>query len=432
MKTSTEILDPYSDPRNEAAKESISAARFSRGTGWRIFRVAAIFAIALSLGFFFVSHERMAAEGELAETARQEAAEPPTVNVIVVKTAPATQSLTLPGETAAWDHTTIYARVNGYVAKWFVDIGDPVKAGQTLATIDTPDLDAELLAGKAKLNASIAQVAVKQAQADFARTTDERWRESPKGVVSDQERESKRASSAEAAAELNAARAQVALDQANVDRLIALTEFKQVKAPFDGTIVQRQIDTGDLVTAGSTANTTALYRLVQDDPMRVFVHAPQSVATQLMEPGATASIAFGDQPGQRFEGKVARTAKAIDPQSRTLRVEIDAPNSNHTLVPGMYLQVKFKLDGGAGVQVPAAALLFRSGGAQVAVIDDTGAVVFRDVTIASDDGNYVGIGSGLAVGDKVVLDLSSQIAAGAKVKLNELDEGTTKSASSAR
>jgi len=432
MKTSTEILDPYSDPRNEAAKESISAARFSRGTGWRIFRVTAVFVLALGLGFLFVSREKMAAEGELAETARQDAAALPIVDAIAVKPAPAAQSLTLPGETAAWDHTTIYARVNGYVAKWFVDIGDPVKAGQTLATIDTPDLDAELLAGKAKLNASIAQVAVKQAQADFAKTTDERWRESPKGVVSDQERESKKASSAEAIAELNAARAQVALDQANVDRLTALTEFKQVKAPFDGTIVQRQIDTGDLVTAGSTANTTALYRLVQDDPMRVFVHAPQSVATQLMEPGATASIAFGDQPGQRFEGKVARTAKAIDPQSRTLRVEIDVPNPNHTLVPGMYLQVNFKLDSGARIQVPAAALLFRSGGVQVAVIDEKGAVVFRDVTIASDDGNVVAIGSGLAIGDKVALDLSSQIAAGAKVKLNEITDGTTKSASSAQ
>ncbi|MGA2793432.1 MAG: efflux RND transporter periplasmic adaptor subunit, partial [Roseiarcus sp.] len=112
--------------------------------------------------------------------------------------------------------------------------------------------------------------------------------------------------------------------------------------------------------------------------------------------------------------------------------EIDVPNPTHTLVPGMYLQVNFKLDSGARIQVPAAALLFRSGGVQVAVIDEKGAVVFRDVTIASDDGNVVAIGSGLAIGDKVALDLSSQIAAGAKVKLNEVTDGTTKSASSAQ
>jgi multidrug efflux pump subunit AcrA (membrane-fusion protein) len=186
---------------------------------------------------------------DAADATDHDVAEKPRVDVVTVSPSPPTQALALPGETAAWDETTIYARVNGYVAKWFVDIGDHVTTGQTLATIDTPELDAELLAAKAKLNASIAQVAVKQAQADFAKTTDDRWRESPKGVVSDQERESKKAGSAAAIAELNAARAQVMLEQADVDRLSALTRFKEVTAPFDGTIIQRHIDTGNLVTA---------------------------------------------------------------------------------------------------------------------------------------------------------------------------------------
>jgi len=432
MKDPTEILDPYATTPNQAASEAAKATRFSRGTGWRVLIVFVVIVVALGLGYFFVNHEKATAAARLADSARQDAAEPPAVDAVTVSPASATQLLTLPGETAAWDETTIYARVNGYVAKWFVDIGDLVKAGQTLATIDTPELDAELLAAKAKLNASVAQVAVKQAQADFAKSTAERWLESPKGAVSDQEREDKKASSAEATAELAAARAQVALDQANVDRLAALTQFKTVQAPFDGTIVQRQIDTGNLVTAGSTANTSSLYRLVQDDPMRVFVHAPQSAAAQLMEPGAMASISFGGQGDKRFEGKVTRTAKAINPQSRTLRVEIDVPNPGHALVPGMYVQVSFKLEGGAQIEVPAAALLFRSGGPQVAVIDDRGAVAFRPVTIARDDGNVVSIGSGLAAGDKVALNLSSQIAAGEIVKLNPVDSGDTKSASSAQ
>jgi RND family efflux transporter MFP subunit len=431
MKTSPEILDPYKVPRDEAAREVAKAAHFSPGTGARLLRVVTVLIVALGLGFLFASHEKMEADAKLTDATREDAAEPTVVDAVAATLAPASQSLSLPGETAAWDYTTIYARVSGYVAKWNVDIGDHVKAGQTLATIDTPDLDAELLAAKAKLNASVAQVAVKQAQADFAKTTDERWRESPKGVVSDQERESKKAASAEAVAELNAARAQVMLEQADVDRLSALTQFKEVRAPFYGAIVQRQIDMGDLVTAGSTANTTSLYRIVQDDPMRVFVHAPQNAAAQLMQTGGVATVVFDNQPGSRFEGRVARTARAIDPQSRTLRVEIDVPNAGHTLVPGMYVQVTFRLDGGARIQIPAAALLFRSGGPQVAVIGANGAVAFHDVTIASDDGNLVTIGSGLRDGDQVALNLSSQVSAGEIVKLNNASGGNTRSASSA-
>jgi RND family efflux transporter MFP subunit len=421
-------MKPEDADPNAPNPDDDAVTNYSPGAGGRILRVVVAIALMMVVGFFFVHRQKTEAEARLADATAQGAAEPPVVDVVTVARSAATQSLALPGETAAWEETSIYARVNGYVAKWFVDIGDHVKANQTLAMIDTPELDAELLAAKAKLNASVAQVAVKQAQADFAKTTDERWRESPKGVVSDQERESKKAGSAEAVAELNAARAQVMLEQADVDRLSALTQFKQVKAPFEGTIVQRQIDTGNLVTAGSTANTTSLYQLSKDDPMRIFVFAPQSAAPQLMAPGVTGVITSVDQPGLRVVGKVARTAEAVNPQSRTLRVEIDLPNPDRKMVPGMYVQVAFNLKGGSGVQVPAAALLFRTAGPQVAVIDEKGTVAFRDVTIASDDGNVVVIGSGLAAGDKVALNLSSQIAAGEKVRLNEPKEEATKSA----
>jgi RND family efflux transporter MFP subunit len=155
--------------------------------------------------------------------------------------------------------------------------------------------------------------------------------------------------------------------------------------------------------------------------MRIFVHAPQGAAASLMVPGVSAVITSNDLPGKRFEGKVARTAKAVNPKSRTLRVEVDIPNLDHTLVPGMYVQVTFSIKGNDQIQVPAAALLFRSGGPQVAVIGDDGTVAFKDVTIASDDGNDVGVDSGLAIGDKVALNLSSQIAAGEKVKTSGSD-----------
>jgi RND family efflux transporter MFP subunit len=419
--TVTKDLEPNTSEPNGTAK----AKPLELGTGAKIARITAVIVIALGVGFFFVHRAKNEAEARLANATSNETTEAPAVNVFTVTPSPGTQSLKLPGETAAWNETAIYARVNGYVAKWFADIGDNVTAGQTLALIDTPELDAELLAAKAKLNASIAQVAVKQARADFAVTTDQRWRESPKGVVSDQERESKKAGSAEAIAELNSAHAQVMLQQADVDRLTALTQFKEVKAPFDGTIVQRQIDLGNLVTAGSTANTTSLYRLSEDSPMRIYVFAPQSAAPQL-KPGTTAVITSTDQPGLRLNGKVARTARAINPVSRTIRIEIDVPNTDRSLVPGMYVQTDFELTGGAPIQIPAAALLYRSGGPQVAVVEPTGAVSFRDVAIASDDGNVVSIGSGLSIGDKVALNLSSQIAAGAKVRPNADD---TKSAS---
>jgi RND family efflux transporter MFP subunit len=415
MKPENEILDPYGVPVDKADAELLLVRQVKTGTGKRILRTGLVLAVALGLGFLFVRFQKSEADVQLASTTRDTAAEPPTVNVISAEPTDASQSLTLPGETAAWDETTIYARVNGYVAKWLVDIGDHVKAGQSLAAIETPELDAELLAARAKLNAAVAEVAVKQAEADFAETTERRWRDSPKGVVSDQEREAKSAGKAEAIANLNESRAQVALQQAEVDRLSALTQFKDVKAPFDGTIVQRNIDIGNLVTAGSTANTSSLYRLSSDNPIRIFVHVPQSVAPQIIADGADVAITNGDDPTVRLEGRVTRTAKSIDPASRTMRVEIDLPNVDRALVPGMYVQATFKFKGAPAFQVPAAALLFRSTGPQVAVVDENGVIAFKDVSIASDDGNVVSLGSGLHAGDRVALNLSNQIVAGAKV-----------------
>jgi RND family efflux transporter MFP subunit len=263
------------DQKAAAVDESSTPTSYSPGTARKLVRLAIGTALALGIGFVLVHHRNAASESQLASTTKQKAQEQPRVDVVTVGPPAATRSLVLPGETAAWYTATIYARVNGYVGKWLVDIGDHVKNGQILATIDTPELDAELNAAKARLKASEAQALVKQAQLEFAKTTYERWRNSPKGVVSEQEREDKKAQYAVAVAELNAAQAQVGRDQAEMDRLTALEGFKQVTAPFDGTIIDRHIDLGNLVTAGSTATTTSLYQITQDDPIRVFVDAPQ-------------------------------------------------------------------------------------------------------------------------------------------------------------
>jgi RND family efflux transporter MFP subunit len=411
------MLAPMTEPNDE--QPSQKPLEYERGTGLRMSILASVFAGVLVVGFFLVSAERRHKTNELAAVTKAEMSGPPPIDVVSAKSSPMTQRLVLPGETAAWYDSKIYARVNGYVKKWLVDIGDHVSNGETLALIETPELDAQLQAARAKLNAAQAEVNVKQAHADFAKSTYERWRNSPQGVVSEQERESKKAASMEAESDLVASKAQVALDQADVDRLTSSTEFKEVKAPFAGTIVERNIDIGDLVTAGSGSGISALYRVARNKPMRVFVNVPQSAADDLLTGNAQASVAVGGNATQHYDGKVVRTSQAINRQSRTLRVEVDLPNSDARLVPGLYVEVSFTLKNPIGVEVPAAALLFRPN-PQVAIIDGRNVVEFRDVKIGVDNGDAVQIQSGLKEGDKVALNLSSQITSGMKVDAHEL------------
>jgi RND family efflux transporter MFP subunit len=391
-------------------------------------RAAAAVAVVLLLGFLIVHFSKSHAEHSLARQTQAAATAAPAVDVVVVRNGAATGTLTLPGETAAWYESTIYARVDGYVSKWLVDIGDHVKTGQVLAIIDTPELDAELAAAKAKLEVARSQVKVKQADAVFAQSTYERWRDSPKGVVSEQEREDKKAGNASAMAQLDAARAQVDLDQADVDRLTAFEQFKRVTAPYSGTIIERRIDIGNLVTAGSAASTTLLYRMSQDDPIRVFVDVPQSAASDLMKPGVHAQIsANAVSPGApAIEGTITRTSSAIDSRARTFRVELDIPNSDRRLVPGLYVRVAFQLDNQGMSQVPAAALLFTPSGPKVAAVDADGTVRFHPVIIGRDDGDKVELSSGVADGERLVLNISNQIIDGEKVRIGN-DEPTASS-----
>jgi RND family efflux transporter MFP subunit len=390
----------------------------SNDSGRTLQRAAAAVAITLLLAFLIVHFIKLHTERGLVRDTEASASTRPTVDVVVVHNRAAAGSLTLPGETAAWYQSTIYARVSGYVSKWYVDIGDHVKAGELLATIDTPELDAELAAARAKLQVAQAQVKVKQADAAFAASTYERWRDSPKGVVSDQEREDKKAGAVSAAAQLEAAHAQVNLNQADVDRLSAFEQFKRVTAPYAGTIIERRVDIGNLVTAGSSVSTTSLYRMAQDDPIRVFVEVPQSAVPDLMKVGVPAQISTNDASGQPITGAITRTSDAVNPQARTFRVEVDIPNADRRLVPGLYVQVAFQLQNGSTSQVPAAALVFQAGGPKVAVVDSDGTVHFRAVTIARDDGDRVELSSGVSDDDQLVLNISNQIVDGEKVRVS--------------
>ncbi|HYA77010.1 MAG TPA: efflux RND transporter periplasmic adaptor subunit [Burkholderiaceae bacterium] len=408
------------DIRTTEPGAAAAATNFSPQTARGLRRFSIAIALVLLAGFVIVYLVRLYERHELAAGAAADASRRPAVNVVVVRGGAGGRMLTLPGETAAWFESVIYARVNGYVGKWYSDIGDHVRQGQTLATIETPELDAQLVAAEAKLNAAVAQVNVRQAEAALATTTYERWRDSPKGVVSEQEREEKKAAFESGEAKLNEARAQVALDQADVDRYLALTQFKRVTAPYDGTIVERRIDIGNLVTAGSTASTSPLYRMSQDRPIRVFVDVPQAASSDLMRAGAPVQIRASNLPGRVFTGTVARTSQAINPQARTLKVEVDLPNRDQALVPGMYVDVAFQLQNTDLYQVPAAAMVFRTSGPQVAVVEADGRVRFRKVTIARDEGNVLELGSGVAAGDRVVLNISGRISDGDLVMVNEV------------
>ncbi len=360
------------------------------------------------------------------ETAKAASA-PPIVDVVTVKDAPESQPLVLPGETQAWYESTIYARVSGYLENWSHDIGDKVNKGTVLATIETPELDAQLRAAEAKLKAAEAQRGVEEANSAFAKSTYERWKDSPKGVVSEQEREAKKADYDSSVARLEAAKAQVNLNRADVESLTALTHFKDVTAPYDGVITSRRIDIGDLVTAGSTNSTTSLFNIANPDTIRVFVDVPQSASSEVTV-GMPVAATTSEFPGHEFEGKVTRTANAIDPVSRTLHVEADIPNvtdphdPHPLLVPGMYVEVSFALVKKALLQVPASALLFRSSGPQVAVVGRDGRVAFHNVTIALDQGDFVEVGSGLSRGDHIALNMSSQIEDGDAVTVDEVDQ----------
>ena len=410
----------YPDETSRAEHAEVSTA-FSADTGKKTKRGVVIAAVVLVLCFLLVSIVRFFHAHGVAEAGDAAYSQPPPVDVVIAKAATVGQDLMLPGETAAWYETTIYARVNGYVASWQVDIGDQVRRGQVLATIETPELNAELAAAKAQLQASQAQVGARKAEAAFSKTTNERWRDSPKGVVSEQERESKKADYESAEARLQAADAQVALDKSKVDQYNALTEFRQVKAPFDGTITERKIDVGNLVTAGSGSTTTSLYRMAQTDPLRIFVDVPQSASGELMNPGVPAEIHAAGAVGGKFSGKIARSAESLNSQARTMRVEVDMPNPKHSLVPGMYVNVAFQLPTRGSVDVPAAALIFRSTGTQVAKVGPDGKIEFDDVTIARDNGSLVELASGAKPGDRLALNISSQIAAGQVVAAHDLD-----------
>ena len=326
------------------------------------------------------------------------------------------QQITLPGNIQAWYEAPLYARVSGYVKKWYQDFGAHVKKGQLLADIDAPDLDAELGGAQANLKAADAQVKVREAEMEFARSTYERWRDSPKGVVSEQERESKKADFASASARLNSAIADVRSDQGVVDRLSALEQFKRIVAPFDGVVTARTTDIGNLINAG-VGSAPQLFRVADVHKMRVFVQVPQELSAGIHN-GLTADLDLPQYPDRTFKATVATTSEAINEAARTLLVELHADNTDNLLQPGTYAEVHFNLASNPDtVRIPTSALIFREQGMQVAILGKDNHVELRAVKLGRNLGIDVEVLSGLSPQDRVIESPPDSLSTGDLVRV---------------
>jgi RND family efflux transporter MFP subunit len=305
------------------------------------------------------------------------------------------KELILPGTFQAIKQTTIYPRSNGYVESWKVDIGDNVQAGQLLAEIATPEVD--------------QQLAQARAQEEIAKVTADRWRDLvQKNVVSKQEYDQNE-KAYEAA-------------KANLEQLQKIQGFQQILAPFAGKIAARNIDVGTLVTAGTGNSGTPLFSIVQSDVLRVYVFAPQENAPSIHE-GLSAKIILQEYPGQEFDGTITRTAGALDPQSRTMQVEVQVPNHDGKLYAGMYGQVKFVLvDENAPIVVPANAFVFRTEGAQVATLENNDRIHWQKIRVGRDFGDRIEVLDGLNENTKVVMNPTDDLREGIQVAVKSAEE----------
>jgi RND family efflux transporter MFP subunit len=378
----------------------------------RIGLIAVAAAIVIAL---FGILQRWGHEAEVVQWTKEQSI--PIVALIHPKPGPSAQRLVLPGTVQAWYEAPIYARVPGYLKDWYFDYGAHVKKGDVLAEIETPDLDAQLAAAQGKLNSARALVKVREAEKQFAETTYQRWHDSPKGVVSEQEQESKQADYNSAAARLNSATAEVAADQGEVDRLQALETFKNITAPFDGVVTARETDIGALINAGSGGNGPELFRVADIHKMRIYVQVPQQLSAGIQS-GLTAELHLPQYPDKTFKANIATTSSSINPSARTLLVELHAENPDGALQPGAYAQVDFELPSDPDVvRVPTSALIFRERGMEVATIGAGDKIELKPVTLGRNLGTEVEIVKGLTATDRVVNSPPDSLADGDAVRI---------------
>jgi membrane fusion protein, multidrug efflux system len=360
--------------------------------------VLVVLAIAIGGAFAFGWSQRSKAHSPIALPGVDGG--PTRVEIIRPKVVESDHALNLPGTVRALEQTKIYPRVTGYVRRWLVDIGDKVTAGQLLAEIDTPELDAQLAQARAQL--AQAQAAVKQvaAQRDYSKSNTQRFESlADQKLVSRAQVEQTQAQASTDEASVASAQSNVTAQQANVRRLSETQAFSRVVAPFAGTITTRNIERGDLVTETKTSE---LYTLVATDPVRVYVDVPQSVAASVRA-GAEATLVVREFPGRKFAGKITRAAGALDPDLHTMTTEVQVPNPDGALLPGMYVQTVLSFPvSHRVVEIPATALYSDAQGLRVAVVDAQHKLHFAPITIERDTGGTLHVATGLTGDERVV------------------------------
>jgi len=389
----------YDDTSEEISK----ALAYRRGAGGSRMRTIAIVMIAgvlvltelLGIGLI----PRLQTQKANADVARDNR---PIVSVIPAMRANAATEVSLPGTLLPYQETPIYARTNGYVKRWLVDIGAKVAEGQLLAEIETPEVDREL-------KQAVANLAQVKAHLELDRTTAERWKAllARKGV-SQQEVDEK-------VGAFEARRADYAAAEANVQRLEELKQFQRVVAPFSGVITARNVDIGWLINSGANDPSRWMYKLAKIGTLRLYVNVPQN-AMRLIQTGAPVDVILQEFPGTAFPGKIARTAGALDAQSKTLLTEVQVPNEKGELLAGMYAQVRFKVNQTQPtIILPSNTLIMRADGPQVAAVaNDT--VHIRKVKLGRDFGQQIEIITGLEEKEQIVTNPPDFLREGVAVK----------------
>ncbi|HKO49241.1 MAG TPA: efflux RND transporter periplasmic adaptor subunit [Polyangiaceae bacterium] len=374
---------------------------------------AGLFGAAFLFGYL----PRRQAKAELVENARAEAESAPRVEVVSPKITSSDRAIVLSGSVRPLEETVIYPRANGYIAKWLVDIGDKVKEGQTMAEIETPELDQELDQARAQLAQASAGVTQADANRDFSEANLQRFKQLvPAGVASQQDLDKTRAQSVVDSASVKVARSGVAVQAANIRRLLQLKSFAHVLSPFAGTVTARNIERGSLVSAG---NATPLFKVAILDPVRVFVQVPQDAAAGVQN-GIAAQVSTREFPGRIFEGKVARSSGALEQSTRTMLVEVRVPNPKNELLAGMYAQVALTLPSSHRVlELPATALLNDAKGLRVALVDPDDRLRLVPVTVERDIGATVQIASGISDDARVVKLSSADMVDGKRVQVRK-------------
>jgi RND family efflux transporter MFP subunit len=378
--------------------------------------LAGLAAAALVLGIVIYSgiHERAHAETTLGN--RTERAAVPLVNVVNPTRGGASQEIVLPGNSQAFNDTPIYARTNGYLKRWYVDIGSHVSQGELLAEIETPEIDQQLEQARADLKNA-------QANARLAEITAARWQNLLKtNSVSKQETD-------QAISDQSARQATVDSMAANVHRLEQLQSFEKVYAPFAGVITARNTDIGALINAGAGGVPQELFHMAAVNKLRVYVAVPE-VDSRAAQTGAKATLTLDEYPGESFEGTIVRNSDSIDLASRTLNVEVDVNNPDGRIKPGAYVFVHMKVPDGAksasrSLVIPANTLLFRSEGLRVGVVRNDRAELVP-ITIGRDYGSTVEVVNGLKASDQVIVNPSDSLISGAPVHANAANPGGVK------